>query len=391
MAPMDHGHEKSVAERLHIDQLSTKIGAGIAAVTFSIDERLKSHPGAARISAGVAAVTLGAAMFLGSGSSGAEQTKATTTTTVEVAAPTTTQPGTIKHETDESLKNGGYNCGHSVLEDQSKGKYDYSGQIEYLNGKPELAKNLIDFQVNDPRWGMGLAAWKAIEKHAIPSTDTPKTAELNSNKSMNTYAHLIHSTELPTAHEYVNFTCSDAKGNVTPVTEVGAMKLTGHVGGFEVTKEGLDAFEKTVKRGSNGEMMFDIIDLGEKEVDGAKEHLYMIVTESDGCLNPNRVRKPGEPETPTNTVPGTLPPSTTVPVTYPPKNDNQPVPGPGTGRGETPAVPATPDHGQTNPVGGTVPPTTEQRPTTTENHGTTTMPETTNPAPVDTVPPAPAG
>ena len=68
-----------------------------------------------------------------------------------------------------------------------------------------------------------------------------------------------------------------------------------------------------------------------------------------------------------------------------------PTPGPGTGGGTPITEPATPDLGQPNPVGGTLPPNTTTVTTRPAPTTTTTRPQTTNPTPVTSTPPPPAG
>ena len=358
-----------------------------------------------RAKAIVCVAALGVAALAGCGSAenhSSATTTSTTTSTVEAPSTTTAkkpgldlESGVVHAKTDQELASGGYNCGHTLDKEQSKTSFDYGNQIDYLNEKPELAKNLIDFQVNDPRWGMGKKAWEVVTKQALTNADTPRSQEVAASKDMDIYSHKTFTTTLPEAHDYVNFTCSDAEGNVTPVTAVEFMKLTGTVDGFVFNEAGLKAFEKVVKRGPSGEMMFDVIALEDKKVtkDGktVTEERFMVVTESRGCLNPNRKIPPTTKiETPGTTVPGTTPPNTYPPTTVgiPPKHDNGEVPGPGTGRGTVPNTPPTPDNGSQNPVGGTLPPT---GPPSTEAPGTTVKPTNPNTVPGSTTPPPPVG
>lgn len=376
--------------------------------------QMQAQPGAMREHIGRAwaivatAALVGGAALVGCGSNGNTEAGGPTTTPSTIEAPSTTaagktglnlESGVVHAKSDQELANGGYNCGHTLDGEKSKSSFDYSKQIDYLNEKPKLAENLIDFQKNDARWGMGKDAWKVVTERALTNPDTPSSKKVDASKDMDIYSHKTFTTTLPEAHDYVNFTCSDAEGNVTAVTAVEFMKLTGTVDGFVFDEAGLKAFEKVVKRGPSGEMMFDVIQLEDQKTskDGKTVMIprYMVVTESRGCLNPNRLIPPTTKiETPGTTVPGTTP--NTTPSTYPPttiviypKHDNGVVPGPGTGRGTVPNTPPTPDNGSQNPVGGTLPPP-ETTPST-EAPGTTVKPQNPNTVPESTVPPKPVG
>lgn len=361
----------------------------------------------------LAAALVGGLAFAGCGKGGAES--APTTTAAIAEASTTTAPdgsglnlesGVVHPKTDQELSDGGYNCGHTLDKAQPEGIFNYANQIDYLNEKPDLAKNLIDFQINDARWGMGQEAWKVVVDKALTNSDTPSSKTVDASKDMDIYSHKTFTTTLPEAHNYVNFTCADAEGNVMPVTAVEFMKLTGTVDGFVFDEAGLNDFKKAVKRGPSGEMMFDVITLEDHKVtkDGKTEVVkrFMVVTESLGCLNPNRLIPPTTKivKPPVTTIPGVVVPPTITTNIYhppttvgvPPKVDNGVVPGPGVGRGTIPNTPPTPDDGSQNPVGGTLPPTQETTPPTSpEVPVTTAQPQNPNTVPESTVPPKPVG
>ncbi len=151
------------------------------------------------------------------------------------------------------------------------------------------------------------------------------------------------------------------------------------------------------------------------------KEVIRVFLEDDSCGNQVFVSTPPEmppmivtttvetPDTPNTTTPntGTTPSTTptqttvvtatTIPVTQPPQTvveyptkatgSDQTLPGQGSGQGEHPTEPATPDNGEQNPVGGVINlPTTTVKPVESTAPTTTAAPATPNSQPVDTMP-----
>ncbi len=286
--------------------------------------------------------------------------------------PTVPGNGQVQEETDQSLAGGGYNCGHTV-EIGADGSFDYAPQINYLNSQPDLAKNLIDFQINNPKWGMGIYAWNILKTQAYANPETPTSTVVNGNDDMNTYAHGIWTMALNDKYTGVNFTCATKDGTIEPVSEVG-LKSQNHVSGFLVTAATKDAFLQVAHRYPDGSAMFDAIltDMQIKDANGNDVQIFMIVTEFEGCDNPTRLAEliaslqptqPAPQQTFNKKQPGPTPsqvvetPGSPSPSSLPSKvvNPAKPVPGPGqTSPLPKPVTLPVPDNGQPNPGGNNI-------------------------------------
>jgi len=200
---------------------------------------------------------------------------------------------------DKVLANGGYNCGHTI-ENANPTTFAYDNQIDFLNSKPELTKDVLNFNVNDKKFGVGEKAFHILTSQALPNTKTSGKKEIskandNSAGDMNAYAHNIQTLQVDPPRDYLNFTCENPDGsvNVRPVSKI---KVTGHVNGFKVDETTLKEFEDAIKAVGK-ENTLDVINLGKQKVNGKEVEIFFVVTEAQGCDNPIRLI-PNHPKAP---------------------------------------------------------------------------------------------
>jgi|GEM_PF-5299449 len=292
---------------------------------------------------------------------------------------------------DTELANGGYNCGNGLKNEASNGEFSYDSQIDYLNNDPALANNLVDFNINDPTYGMGQRAWDLLQaKGAVnPNTDASKTLnnnEINKKSELDRHLHQIMQVNAKSPRDVVNFTCN---GGIRPV-EIVRVAEDGRknaYNGVVLTNEDVKDFIKVADNPDR----FLILSLGVQKItlpDGTEEEtdVYMVDLYLDGCRNPNRLpigrtSAPGI-EAPTTTT-GTTP--NTVPVTPTTEGPKVPVPPSGAhtqpGDGGDQGIHAEPgcDATISGYCEGQQPstPTTAETPTTTYPHNSPTTGEHT--------------
>ena len=232
---------------------------------------------------------------------------------------------------DTELANGGYNCGNGLENVANNGEFSYASQIDYLNSDPELANNLVDFNINDPTYGMGQRAWDLLQAKGAINPNTNENKKLNSGdidkkSELDRHLHQIMQVNAITPRDVTNFTCD---GGIRPVDIVRVAEdgRKNAYNGVVLTKEDMLDFMSVVKNPER----FLILSLGVQKItlpDGTEKEtdVYMVDLYLDGCRNPNRlpVGRPGVPgvetsTTTTGTTPNTVPYSTTTTTTTPNK------------------------------------------------------------------------
>lgn len=288
------------------------------------------------------------------------------------------QPAIARSTTD--LANGGYNCGNGLENDASNGEFSYASQIDYLNRDPALANNLVDFNINDPTYGMGQRAWDLLQAKGAINPNTDESKKLNSNEidkksELDKHLHQIMQVNAKSPRDVTNFTCD---GGIRPV-EIVRVAEDGRrnaYNGVVLTKEDMLGFMAVAKNPER----FLILSLGVQKItlpNGTEKEtdVYMVDLYLDGCRNPNRlpIGRPGVPSETTTTTGTTIPTPNTVPHT--PIKHPGPQSGPHTqpGDGGDQGSPAEPecDSPVTGYCEGQQPPTP-----TTDEASTTTYPHT---------------
>jgi len=316
------------------------------------------------------------------------------------------QPSVPMSSTD--LANGGYNCGNGLENVASNGEFSYASQIDYLNRDPALANNLVDFNINDPTYGMGQRAWDLLQAKGAINPNTDESKKLNSNEidkksELDRHLHQIMQVNAESPRDVINFTCENDEVNPVGMVRVAEDGRKNAYNGVVLTKEDMLDFMAVAKNPER----FLILFLGVQKItqpDGTEKEteVYMIDLYLDGCRNPNRlpIGRPGieTPTTTTGTTPNTVPyvtPTTEGPKVPVPPSGAHTQPGDGGDQGihAEPGCDATISgycEGQQPPT-----PTTAEAPTTTYPHNSpttgehtaTTLPPHTAPTSVDTTAP----
>lgn len=211
-------------------------------------------------------------------------------------------------KSDLDLAKAGYNCGNTAPVENGEISNDYDVQLAYLAENPVLAENIMDFAIDNTKYGMGREAFDFLNENSIKNPNT--SGEITDNEDANNYAHMMTTVTLSQPRNYMNTTCNPDQ-NPKPIEN---HKITGHVTGAIMLAEDLETWQSLA---SNADR-FDIVDLGIRD---NEEHWVMIVTEATGCNNQIRLIRDVPTETPkvtttVTTVPGvtvTTTPGTTIP------------------------------------------------------------------------------